>query len=65
MSLQRRKFDKGSKLMTVELSKSRDTFQELAKELGIRTELIYRWRGELPAKLEASFPGQGKPKHRP
>ena len=51
--------------MTVELSKSRDNLNELAKELGIRVELIYRWRSEFLDKGEGSFPGHGKPKHTP
>ncbi len=51
--------------MTVELSKSRANLNELAKELGIRVELIYRWRTELLDKRSGSFPGHGKPKHTP
>ena len=65
MSRERRKFDKDFKLMAVELSKTRDNFHELADELGIRPELIYRWRKELIDKGEGSFPGHGKPKHTP
>jgi transposase len=65
MSQQRRKFDKEFKLMTVELSKNRDNINELATELGIRPELIYRWRTELLDKKEGSFPGNGKPKYTP
>jgi transposase len=65
MSQERRKFDKEFKLMTVELSKSRANLNELAKELGIRVELLYRWRNELLDKGAGSFPGHGKPKHTP
>jgi transposase len=65
MSHQRRKFDKEFKLMAVELSKTRENINELAKELGIRPELIYRWRTELLDKKEGSFPGKGKPKQTP
>jgi transposase-like protein len=65
MSQERRKFDKEFKLMTVELSKSRANLNELAKELGIRVELIYRWRNELLDKGAGSFPGHGIPKHTP
>jgi transposase-like protein len=39
-------FDKEFKLMAVELSKTRENINELAKELGILPELIYRWRSE-------------------
>lgn len=61
MSQERRKFDKEFKLMTVELSKSRANLNELAKELGIRVELLYRWRNELLDKGAGSFPGKHTP----
>jgi transposase len=51
--------------MTVELSKTREILNELAKELGIWVELIYRWRTELLDKGAGSFFGHGKPKHTP
>jgi len=62
---QRRKFDKEFKLMTVELSKSRENLVDLAKELDIKVGLIYRWRREFLDKREGSFPGNGKPKQTP
>jgi transposase len=62
---QRRKFDKEFKLMTVELSKTRDNLVDLAKELDIKVGLIYRWRREFLDKGESSFPGNGKPKQTP
>ncbi|AHM62637.1 Transposase IS3 family protein [Flammeovirgaceae bacterium 311] len=65
MSKERRKFDKEFKLMTVELSQNRENFSELAAELGIRPELISRWRKEFLDKGEGSFSGHGKPKHTP
>jgi transposase-like protein len=46
-------------------SKIRENLKELAKELGIRVELIYRWRTEFLDKGAGSFPGHGKPKHTP
>lgn len=61
MSKGRRSYDKEFKLMVVELSKSREDYNELAKELGIRSELVYRWRREFLANPQTSFPGQGKP----
>jgi transposase-like protein len=51
--------------MTVELSKNREDLKELAKELDIRAELIYRWRREFSEKKTGSFPGHGKPKQTP
>ncbi|MCC9167220.1 transposase [Pontibacter harenae] len=65
MSRERRKFDKEFKLMAVELSKTRENTYELAKELGIRPELIYRWRSEHLEKPESSFAGHEKPRHTP
>src|SRR5690606_14632349 len=58
----RRQYDKEFKLMVVELSKTKEDFTALAKELGIRAELIYRWRREFLKSPENSFPGQGNPK---
>jgi transposase-like protein len=48
----RRKFDKEFKLMTVELSKSRENLVDLAEELDIKVGLIYRWRREFLDKGE-------------
>ncbi|PRY11047.1 transposase [Pontibacter ummariensis] len=64
MSQERRNFDKEFKLMTVGLSKSRESIQELAKELD-PSELIYRWRSKYLEKPEGSFTGHGKPRHTP
>lgn len=65
MSQERRKFDKEFKLMAVELSKSRGNINELARELGVRPELIYRWRSEHLERPESSFTGHGKARHTP
>lgn len=46
--------------MAVELSRNHDNFQELAKELDIRQELLYRWRREAGKHPDSCFPGQGK-----
>ncbi len=56
----RRKFDKEFKHMAVELSKGHENLNELARELGIRTELIYRWRREAANDPQNCFPGNGK-----
>lgn len=56
----RRKFDRSFKLKAVELSYQREHLKELAKELGIRAELLYRWRSEFADRQGASFPGNGK-----
>lgn len=62
MSRKRRSYDKEFKQMAVELSKTRPNVKELAKELGIREELINRWRREFLKDPESSFPGHGNPK---
>lgn len=59
MSKERRNFDRNYKLKAVELSYERNNIRELAEELGIRVELIYRWRREFRDRKEASFPGKG------
>lgn len=33
---------------------------DVAESLGIRTELIYRWRREQKRKAEGAFPGHGR-----
>lgn len=33
---------------------------QIARDLGIRPELLYRWRSELKSNPEKSFPGKGK-----
>ena len=62
MSRERRTFTREFKLNAVELSYSRGNIVELANELKIRPELLYRWRGEFASCQGASFPGNGNPK---
>lgn len=62
MTKSRRKFDRAFKLKAVELSYSRDCIKELAGELNVRPELIYRWRSEFGSLEGASFPGNGSKK---
>ena len=62
MAKQRRIFDREFKLKTVELSYTKDNIRELAHELDIRPELIYRWRSEFATLEGASFPGNGNKK---
>lgn len=58
----RRKFNREFKLKAVELSYSRKNIRDLAAELQVRPELIYRWRSEFATLEQASFPGNGKRK---
>ncbi len=62
MANQRRKFDRNFKLKAVELSYERENIREVAHELNLRPELIYRWRSEFAALENGSFPGNGKKK---
>jgi len=55
----RRKFDREFKQLEVELSLHRTDIVELATEMDIRPDLIYRWRRLADIHKEASFPGQG------
>ena len=55
----RKQYDREFKVMAVELSKSRENMSELAQELDVRTELLYRWRRELTSSPQTSFPGNG------
>jgi len=62
MKQERRTFTREFKLNAVELSYTRSSVAELAKELDIRPELLYRWRSEFVNYKGKSFPGNGNPK---
>ena len=62
MKQERRTFPREFKLNAVELSYSKSSIVELANELNIRPELLYRWRTEFASYQGTSFPGNGKPK---
>ncbi len=55
----RKKYSKNFKLDVIQQSYIRENMKELAQELGIRPELIYRWRREYSVDKQTSFPGQG------
>ena len=59
---ERKKHDREFKLKAVELSYQKESIRELAHDLGIRAELIYRWRSEFATLKGKSFPGNGTPK---
>lgn len=61
MKKERRQYDKEFKIMAVELCLSGKPTSEVAQELGLRTELISRWKREYKQKREGSFSGHGKP----
>lgn len=62
MSKPRRTFSREFKLNTVELSYERENVADLAKELGLRPALIYRWRSELLTPSGGSSSSSSEPK---
>lgn len=59
--LRRRRYDKQFKLDAIRLVKHSDrTVSEIARELGIRRELVYQWRQQLETDPENAFPGKGR-----
>ncbi len=46
-------------MKAVELSDLRGSTQEVARELGVRAELIYRWRSEFRGDPKLAFSGNG------
>jgi transposase len=59
MKPERRNYDKEFKIMAVELVESGKTTMEVANDLGIRRELVCRWRREYLDKTTGSFSGHG------
>ena len=56
----RRTYDKEFKEQAVALSyQAGTTAAQVARELGIRTELLYRWRAQSKLNGAAAFPGKG------
>lgn len=59
MAETRKTYDKTFKQKAVELSNVRGNVQEIARELDIRAELIYRWRRALYNNDALAFSGNG------
>jgi transposase len=55
----KRQYDRAFKERAVKLSQGRDNIKELARELGVSPERIYKWRAEFAQHGEASFQGRG------
>lgn len=56
----RRQYTREFKLETVEfLLHGEKTAVEVARDLGIRTELLYRWKNQYLTDKDHSFPGTG------
>jgi transposase len=65
MKQSRKIYDAVFKRKAVELSQERSNISELARELGIRVSLLYKWRKEQEEFGEGSFPGKGNLKLSP
>ena len=59
MKKERRHYDKEFKLMAVELCHSGKPPKEVAEELGIKPDLVCRWKREHEQYREGSFSGHG------
>lgn len=59
MKRERKIYDPAFKKKAVQLSNERDNISELARELGIKVMLLYKWRKEYEEFGEDSFPGKG------
>jgi len=57
----RKRYTREFKLEAVRLLQQSDQpVTEIARQLGIRRNLLYKWRETLGEKGEASFPGSGR-----
>lgn len=65
MKQERRIYDRAFKTKAVELSNERTNISELARELGIKVALLYKWRNDYQEFGEGSFPGKGNLKLTP
>ena len=61
----RKLYDSAFKSKAVALSNERANISELARELGIKVTLLYKWRKEYEKFGEGSFPGNGNLKLTP
>jgi len=56
---QKRHYTKAFKLKAIELSNQRATLKQAAEELGIRSDLLGRWRREFHKNEQEAFRGSG------
>jgi transposase len=57
----RRRFDAQFKLDAVRLIQESDrSISDIANDLGVRRELLYKWKRELEEDPQHAFPGKGK-----
>ena len=58
MKRERKNYDPAFKTKAVQRSNERTNISELARELGIKVTLLYKWRKEFEEFEEGSFPGK-------
>jgi len=63
--LTRRRYTKEFKIDVLTQSYQQENIAAFAHDLGIRPELIYRWRSEYANDPDGSFPGHGIPQQSP
>ena len=59
MKQTRKIYDPAFKIKAVELSNNRSNLSEVARELGIKVSLLYKWRKDYQEYGGGSFPGNG------
>jgi len=60
MSKTRKSYDKEFKIMAVNLCFTGKSASEVARELGVKSDLVSRWKREHSKYKEGSFSGHGK-----
>ena len=65
MTRERKIYDPAFKIKAVELSNERSNITELARELGIRVSMLYKWHKDYDKFRVGSFPGKGNLKQTP
>lgn len=61
MAIRRRRYDKQFKLDALRLIQDSDRpVAEIARELGVHPNVLYKWRDQLLADPDHPFPGKGK-----
>jgi transposase-like protein len=61
MSVQRRRYDSDFKRNAAQLTEEPGrSVKDVADNLGISKDLLYKWRRELQAKEKFAFPGNGR-----
>jgi transposase len=61
MVKQRQKFDKQFKMDTVRMIEESDrSVAEIAREMGIHSNVLYRWHHQYLSEADQAFPGKGR-----